>query len=365
MISSKERNIKVVFAGSYNESEILTGPEKICKRIFTEYSKTQQTLFIDYFRDGSEYGLFKKLFGCEEIAEVNKSQVLRLGIFRMLIRLFKLHPEIIHILSFERYTAFVFILKLFTRCKIYYTANGIIRHENKYYNKESLYSVIKNVITESAIMYLGDIVFYLSERSKEIILHYYRINKFKLKPARNGLDECFLKLPDEYPEKEINSIVFIGDFKRKEKGGGFLSDALSLVDLGFTLYVVSDEKSLSGYRFNNSSKVVFVEKLKPEELAQFLVNKNIIAATGEYDQFNIAVLEAIACGMYPVLTLQTGISEIISQFAECSIVDYSDTEKLSGIVSSLISNKVTLNSRHDLSSFSWENVFKKHYLKYY
>ena len=203
MISSKERNIKVVFAGTYNESEILTGPEKVCKRIFTEYTKTRQTLFIDYFRDGSKYGLFKKIFGYEKVTDVNKSQVHRLGIFRMLIRLFKLNPEIIHILSFERYTAFIFILKLFTRCKIYYTANGIIRHENKYYNKESVFSMVKNIIAESVIMYFSDIVFYLSDRSKNLILQYYRIDKLKLKTARNGLDDYFLNLPDEYAEKEI------------------------------------------------------------------------------------------------------------------------------------------------------------------
>lgn len=365
MISSKERNIKVVFAGTYNESEILTGPEKVCKRIFTEYTKTRQTLFIDYFRDGSKYGSFKKIFGYEKVTEVNKSQVHRLGIFRMLIRLFKLNPEIIHILSFERYTVFIFILKLFTRCKIYYTANGIIRNENKYYNKESVFSMVKNIIAESVIMYFSDIVFYLSDRSKNLILQYYRIDKLKLKTARNGLDDCFLNLPDEYAEKEINSIVFIGDLDRKEKGGDFLLDALSRVDLSFNLYIVTDNKSLSDYQINNLSKVIFISKLKPVDLAYFLVNKNIIVASGEYDQFNIALLEGISCGMYPVLTLQTGISEVVSSIVKCSFVEYGDTEKLSGIISSLINNKVTLNSKPDLGAFSWENVFKKHYLKYY
>ncbi|MFA5011720.1 MAG: glycosyltransferase [Ignavibacteria bacterium] len=365
MSISKERNIKVIFAGRYNENEILTGPEKVCKRVFSEYAQTEQTVFIDYFRDGSKYGLFKKLFGFEKITEANKSQVMRFGIFRMLIHLYKLNPEIIHILSFERYTSFIFILKLITRCKIYYTANGIIRHENKYYNKESLFSVIKNVITESAIMYLSDIVFYLSDRSKTIILYYYRINKFKLKPARNGLDDCFLKLQEGNVEKEINSIVFIGDLERKEKGGDFLLDALSLVDLSFTLYIITDNKSSSDYQINNLSKVIFIKKLKPLELSYFLLNKNIIVASGEYDQFNIAVLEGISCGMYPVLTFQTGISEIVSSFAECSIVEYGDIKKLSLIISSLISNKVTLKSKPNLGIFRWDNVYRDYYLKHY
>ena len=142
-------------------------------------------------------------------------------------------------------------------------------------------------------------------------------------------------------------------------------DALSRVDLSFNLYIVTDNKSLSDYQINNLSKVIFISKLKPVDLAYFLVNKNIIVASGEYDQFNIALLEGISCGMYPVLTLQTGISEVVSSIVKCSFVEYGDTEKLSGIISSLINNKVTLNSKPDLGAFSWENVFKKHYLKYY
>lgn len=365
MSSSKERNIKIVFAGTYNENEVLTGPEKVCKRIFAEYSKIEKTVFVDYFRDGSKYGIYKKLLGYEKVAEVNQSPVLRLGILWMLVNLIKFNPEIIHIVSFERFTIFIYMLKLFTRCKIFYTANGIIRHENKYYNKESIISVIKNIITESAIMYLSDFVFYLSERSKNIILHYYRINKSKLKPARNGLDDWFLRFQDLHAEKEKNSLVFVGDLRRKEKGGSFLLDALSLVELPFVLYVITEDLNSSNYNIKIKSKVIFVNKLKSEELVYFFANKSFIVAPGEYDQFNIAVLEGISCGMYPILTLQTGISEIIGDFTECSFVEYGDIKKLSAIISSLISNRVTLNAKPELSIFSWDNILKNYYLIYY
>lgn len=365
MISSKERNIKVVFAGSFNKSEILTGPEKVCKRIFTEYTKIEQTAFIDYFRDGSKYGIFDKLFGFEKVTEVNQSPVLCLGVFRMLISLFRLNPEIIHILSFERFTVFIFILKLFTRCKIYYTANGIIRHENKYFNKENIYNVIKNIISESVIMQLSDIVFHLSGRSKDIILHYYRINKSKLKQARNGLDDYFLNRPNENAVKEINSIVFIGDLKRKAKGAGFLFDSLSKINTEIKLYVISESHNDHLPQTNEFTEIIIVNKISPKDLIGFYRSKNIVISTSVYDPFNISVLEAVSCGLYPVLTEETGLSEIIRDFSECSIVEYGDSLMLSGIISSLINNKVTLKLKPDLNSLSWENVFRNFYLVNY
>ena len=57
--------MKVIFIGTYNESEILSGPEKVCKRVFEEYSKIDDTIFIQYFQDGRKYSYFKKLFGYE------------------------------------------------------------------------------------------------------------------------------------------------------------------------------------------------------------------------------------------------------------------------------------------------------------
>ncbi len=365
MTSSKENNVKVVFAGAYNTGEVLTGPEKVCKRIFAEYSKKHSTVFIDYFRDGSKYGLIRKLFGFEKVDEINGSPVFRMGIFRMIAKLFIANPGIIHILSFERFAVFVFILKLITRVKIYYNVNGIIKHENKYFNKENYRTVFLNSVVESVLMNLSDIVFHLSERSKFLILSYYHINKLKLKPVRNGLDEYFLRSEKKNNSKDINSIVFIGDISRKEKGAGFLIDALSLIEYRLKLYVVSDDKNIQGTKTGNSSEIIFVERLNPSGLIDFLKDKNIIAAPGMYDQFNIAVLEAVSCGLYPVITKQTGVSEFIGEFTKCSIVEYGDTKALASAIEYILKNKVSIDSFPNLSKLSWENVFRDYYSIYY
>ncbi|HEY3251488.1 MAG TPA: hypothetical protein VGK25_10265, partial [Ignavibacteria bacterium] len=57
---------KIVYIGRYNESEILSGPEKTAKRIFDISLQDYDSVFIQYFFDGTKHGAFKKLFGCEK-----------------------------------------------------------------------------------------------------------------------------------------------------------------------------------------------------------------------------------------------------------------------------------------------------------
>jgi len=64
--------MKIVYIGRYNESEILTGPEKVAKRIFHNMTKINSNcVFVEYFFDGAKYNIWKKLFGKEKIADAN------------------------------------------------------------------------------------------------------------------------------------------------------------------------------------------------------------------------------------------------------------------------------------------------------
>ena len=93
--------MNVVYIGRYNDTEILSGPEKAAKRIFHEQIKHCEGTFIQYFFDGRQYGLIKKLFG-KDVKDVHNSKVYTLGLFRIVPLLIKLKPQIIHYISYER-----------------------------------------------------------------------------------------------------------------------------------------------------------------------------------------------------------------------------------------------------------------------
>jgi len=358
--------MKVIYIGTYNKGEILSGPEKVSKRIFEEYSKTDNTVFIHYFHEGDKYGYFKKLFGYEKTDEVNGSEVIRLGIFSMLYRLIKSKPDIIHILCFNRFVLFVFLLKIFMRVKIFYTLNGIIRHENKYYNKEPEFTVLKNRITENVIIYFSDRIFYLSEFSKSILCRYYTPDNRKLSKAKNGLDDCFLEQGiGKYPVKEYNSIVFIGNVDQKEKGFYFLYNALIKSNYNIKLYIIDTPDKINRFKEYSNIEVNIVGKMTPPNMIEFLRDKRMLVSPSEYDTYSISSLEAISCGLRTVLTSQTGLSEMIRNIPNVSVINYGDETKLIDEISVLSESKIPENELPDLNEFRWSNVMKDVYLSYY
>jgi glycosyltransferase involved in cell wall biosynthesis len=358
--------MKAVYVGSYSKSDIMTGPEKVSRRVFEEYSKTEDTLFIHYFQDGRKYSYYKKLFGYEETDCVNGSKVLKLGIFRMLYKLFKLRPELIHVLCYNRFVVFLFLLKIFTRVKLYYTMNGIIRHENKYYNKESVFTVLKNIAVENVLIHCSDRIFYLSEFSKNILKIYYNPDNGKLIKAINGLDAYFVN--QEFPalsERELNSVVFIGNIDQKEKGFDFLLQSLLICDMNIKLYIIDSVKKINQFKNYPNIEISVVDKMFPEQMVTFLKNKSIIVAPGEYDTFNISVLEAASCGLLPLLTNQTGVSEIICDYFPALLFDFNDKLSLKNAVQNRISESSHYCEYKDPGQLSWNNVVKNYYVSQY
>lgn len=365
---SEKENIKVLYLGAYNKSEILPGPHKVAKRIFEQYSRNNKTMFVNYFQDGSKYSLFQKLFGYSLVDTVNGSHVILMGIFTLMFYFIKLRPRIVHLLNYERFVIFVVFLKIFLRFKLFYTVNGIIVHENKYYNTDTRITVVKNKIVEYVLINSCDIIFVLSELSIKILNKYYSADKNIIVKVFNGLDDIFLELPSlANVNIDKNSIVFIGDVDGKQKGFNYLLNVLEKIEFEVKMYVIdSKTKSDKIKCFNKNVKIYIENKLTPIDLKIFLQNKNVIISPSEYDNFNISVLEAISCGLQPILTNQTGIAEHICKNIDCMSYNYYDEGKLYSLLKSVIIEKeITRNVKSDyLRSFSWQSVMKEYSKKY-
>ena len=100
--------LKIIFAGDYNPDEILTGPEKVAKRVFANLNLQTESAFVEYFTDGTKYSVWQKLFGKEEIQVTDNAKVLRLGLFRTILFVFQFKPKIVHIISYQRFSVIFF-----------------------------------------------------------------------------------------------------------------------------------------------------------------------------------------------------------------------------------------------------------------
>lgn len=352
----------LIYIGRYNKSDILTGPEKVARRVFDNISKKNKSVFIEYFFDGKKYGLFKKLFGKENIDCINECDILRTGIITLFFTLLKIKPKIIHIITFERFAFVSFIYKLFFRVKIIYSLHGLMVYENKNFRRQNWYYNLKDRISEKIFIKYSDIILLLSKNFKNILDIHYRINENRVHYIRNGADSEFQATGTKrvFNESSILKIVFIADIQRKEKGFWFLKKSLESIDYKIELHII-DRKD-NAITFNNNLVSVFCfDKMTIEGLTDFLTDKDLFISASYYEPFSISAVECMVAGLIPVLTKETGATELIEDGVNGFLYDYGDSKKLINILNEILKNNelrenVSKKAKNMYEIISWEKI---------
>ena len=336
----------LIYIGRYCTDEIPGGPEKVAKRIFGNYTKTNKSLFVEYFFDGKKYGVLKKLFGKEITCNVNGSDVCRLGIFPLFLMLLKIIPKIIHLITFERFAVAVFLYKILFRTKVIYNLHGIVVHENKYYRKSSKFGNLKDRVTEKIILNKSDILLLLSKESGKLLKSCYNTYGNKLIFIKNGIDGCFYETGIKKADTGNDTLktVFIADTCRKEKGFSFLKDTLETIKINLDLYIIGNDIHEKVFIKNDFVKVYRIEKMKPDELSEFLKDKDVFISSSVYEPFGMTTVECMAAGVIPVVTKETGASEMVTDGINGFTYSYGDKERLKSILIELY-NKPELREK--------------------
>ncbi len=355
--------MKILFLGRYNESGLLTGPEKVAKRIFNKCSCDFETVFITYFFDGNKYNLFTKLFGKEEIREAENRKIYRLGIFRIMSYILKFSPDIIHIINFERFAKISYFHQRFPGTKIYYNVHGIAAFENEV-NPNASDKLKKNDLS-SEMRYFrdSDKLIFLSERSVEIAEKYFEFDRSKAVIIPNGIDIIFHQTGKDkaYRNDGILKLVFAGDQEKKEKGFEFLLNSLEQVHFPLEVFVVGNNYKVKEDKRNNIS-FKFTEKINTEEFAKFLSDKDIFVSASSYEQFSLTSVEAMAAGLVTIVTEETGMSAYVNNGINGFTVKYGDKEGLIDLLNNLnsdraISKQISEEGKKIYSLLSWEMVY--------
>lgn len=349
--------MKVFFLGKYNPGEILTGPEKVAKRVFNEFAKKHDAVFIEYFFDGRRHGFLKKLFGKQIIEKDSTRLILRLGLFSLFFFLMKEKPTTIHIITFERFTVVSFIYKFFHKTNIICGFQGIAAHENLYYKSVPRFYKFKDSLCEKIIVRHSDILVFLSDRSVDIAKRYYNFPNADVRIFPNGADQLFSEFGSrkKFSPSDKLSIVFTGNIERKEKGYKFLESALNKSDLQFDLYLISNERKFQQVNFHE------VPLMNTRELAEFLLDKDIFISSSEYEPFSMAAAEAMSEGLICVATRETGLSRYITDGENGFLFNFGDDRKLIEILGMLaakrdIFSQISERAKEVYGKISWEVV---------
>lgn len=349
--------MKIIFLGRYNPSEALTGPEKVAKRIFTEYTKAHRAAFIEYFFDGRKYGIVKKLLGNEVLSENNDSQVFRMGLFSMLTYLVKTKPDVIHIITYERFGLAAFLYKVFSKVKIVYNIHGIIIHENTKYKNVSLLYFLKDKLCERIYLRNSDRLIFLSQESVDIASKYYRIDLNKVTVLSNGVDEIFhSKGKDKHYTIETTlKLLFNGSIERKEKGFTFLNETLKNSDVPFELYLSGNSKK------SGEENYLCIPFTDTKTFAELLSGMDVFISASEYEPFSITATEAMAAGVVPVVSKETGMSRYIQNNVNGFVFNFGDMNELNNILKQIYSDGAAIQmfserSKEIYNLLNWETI---------
>ncbi len=359
----EKEKIDVVFLGRFNDSDILSGPEKTANRIFCEHSKLYKSCFIQYFFDGNKYGISKKLFGKEGSKHLNGSQVLTLGLFKIITELIIRKPEIIHIITYERFAVLALVSKLLFKSRIIYNIHGIIAYENSELKKTALFLKLKDRICEKLLLKYSDVLIFYSENSIDIAEKYFKIDESKAVILSGGIDEEFCS------QKNTSSLQKEGNLKiviqylnvLKQSSAEYLKEVLNKLTFPIELYVIGENNGLFS---DTDSKITvnYIDKLDSELLAEFYKDKDIFLSLNKYDTFSISTAEAMAAGLVPVVTEETGISRYIENGENGFTVKFGDTEKLAQILNYLNNDsdmlrEISKNTCTIGEILSWHDVY--------
>jgi glycosyltransferase involved in cell wall biosynthesis len=357
----------IIYIGRYCKEGIMTGPEKVARRIYDNYTKKNKSVFIEYFFDGNKYNIFKKLFGKENTGSVNRSEILRLGIIPLLAFLVMNKPKVIHIITFERFAFAAFVYKILFNVKIIYTIHGLIVHENKFFGKAGGYYNYKDKLAEKIFLKYSDLLTLLSARFKLLLDSYYKINDRRIRYIKNGVDEEFhVASSKKVFNENALKVVFIADTDRKEKEFLFLKETLEKINTKIELYIVDTERRKDEIKLdNNLIKVFCSDKMNPEMLAGFLADKDVFISPSSYEPFGITTVECMAAGVIPVITRETGASELVEDGINGFLFNSGDGEKLNGILLRLKENtelrkNVSGEAVNIYDSLSWEKIFEEY-----
>ena len=359
--------MKIFIIGRYHPQRIISGPDKFPRTLYSYLlnNKIIEIKFISFFfLNIPESSLYNRLFGYDSFK--NDSNVIKLGIFRLFLFLYKEAPDIVHITSGERFSIFVCVYKIFLKYRLVSTLHGISNIELR---KASFLIKIKGLLFEKLALMYSDVVTVVSKMLSVSIEKHYNLRS-KICVIPNGVDmEYSFNISREFNlDNELNFVFYNGTDKIITRGFDFVYNILGKlpyknINIHIIGVEVEDQHSQSNITIINNG---YLTKC---QLISFWQNKHFFIKSPEYDSFPIMVLEAMATGTIPIISDNVGVKEYIKNGLNGFVYSQDYPETLLEILMSINSDKYNLNkisfeASKIKSILSWEIVLP-YYLNLY
>ena len=324
--------MRVLFIGRYNPGELLSGPEKVAKRIFAEFVRDAEceALFAEYFFDGTMHSFWKKLLGRERPVP-GEQRVLRLGIARLLALLCIWKPDVLAMMTYERFAAAPVRLASFLGIPVLVVVHGVVRYENA-----QLRPWIPGTLArrdercERLLFRRADVLVFLSAQALEIARSIQPIRADRIVVLPNGVDNCFAEVLRSTSTDGTAPLrlLFAGDPGRPEKGWKTLSDALEGLQTRTDVTVIAGlAPSIPGLG-NERVRIRAVAARPAPALASLMAEHDCVLVASGYEPFSLLAVESMAAGLAAVLTRETGMARYVAGGESALLFDAGDSHTL-------------------------------------
>lgn len=345
--------MKIALIGRYGEGDIVAGPERVAREHYSELRKCNlHVVFIEYFFSGyKSSSIIKKIFG---IKISKDGEVIRLGIFPFILKLYREKFEIIHIINHQRFILFLFFIKPFIRSKLITTYHGLVRHEipgKKYLRKRYFIDLWLEKLTVKK----SDLLIFPSMLLLETFKGCFKISNKKFQIIPNGVSNIFFNHDTSFPRiKDSIKLVFYNGFGGSiNKGLYELVELLQNVKYKIELYVIGHKANVNTYE---KIKIVFIEPKSHLELIKFLKDKHFIIKSLPFDTFAIMVAECMLLGLIPIVNENIGIKDFIQHKENGFIYNSSSADELVNLINDIFGGKYDLNLISDNAKKIYEQL---------
>jgi glycosyltransferase involved in cell wall biosynthesis len=213
----------------------------------------------------------------------------------------------------------------------------------------------------------------VSNLVKKILLEEYDISEDKIFVLYNGVDiEKYRPLNDEDRQRIRKSLgisentkvmIFVGGDPYTKGFQRILYALKKLESLGkrdYILYAIGFDPDNHILNQASNLNIKFLGRISEKEVIKYYQISDILLLPSYFDTFSLAMLEAMACGVIPIVTPTVGGSEMITDETNGFIIK--DPEELIKTLKSLNYyidlNKLRRNAIATARKYSWINIVR-------
>ncbi len=260
-----------------------------------------------------------------------------------------------------------YIFPYFIKNRLYVTVHDLAHFKFSCYPKWKVFFAKKFI---RKIKNRADIIFTVSNRTKEDLIELFSFAPEKIIPIKNGIEELFLEKPLNFGERE-NFILYVGDWRKPLKNFKTILSAISILkekvpDIKLKVIgALPDGKKVQELKNRGLYENIEFLGFKPkEELITYYDRAKLFIFPSLYESFGYPPLEALSRGVNVISSRCGSLEENLNGYSEF-LENPKDPEELSIKIENMLERKVDKEEIIKKNNYVKKNFSKERMVKNY